>query len=545
MKRLVLVLAVACVTWAAGGVARQAAPAAGPLEFDLLIRNGRVLDGSGNPWVRADLGIRDGRIAAIGPLRGAVAARTVDAADRYLTPGFIDVHSHAAEGLLRRGLEQGRPLLAQGVTTIVANPDGGGPRNLAVQQRQLETLGLGVNVALLVGHGTVRREVLGMADRAPTGDELARMKALVRRGMAEGAFGLSSGLFYTPGSYSTTDELIELMKVVAGFGGLHTSHIRDEGDYDIGVVAAVTEIIRIAEATGTVGIVSHMKALGPDNWGLSVPAIMRMQAARQRGVQVFTDQYPYEASSTTLLAAIVPRRAQAGGTEAMRARFADPATRPKLLAEMRENIRRRGGPASLVIAHYAPQRGYEGQHLGDIASTLGLPPEEAVIELISDGGASIVSFNMHERDIEHIMRQPFTMASSDGGLVFPNEGRPHPRNYGAHARKLAHYARDRGIVSVEEAVRSMTSLPALVFGMPDRGTLRAGAWADLAIFDFAALEDRATYLDPHQLAAGMSYVLVNGTIVIDDGVFTPALPGRVLRKPGGDAVRSSGGGPAR
>jgi N-acyl-D-amino-acid deacylase len=545
--RLIISCAVALLACAAGAAAQpHDGDTAGREPFDILVLNGRLLDGTGNPWVRGDIGIRDGRIAAIGALQGTAAARTIDAAGRYVTPGFIDVHSHAGEGLARAGLEQGRPLLAQGVTTIVANPDGSSPIDLRAQRERFEALGLGVNVALLVGHGSVRREVLGLADRAPTTEELARMQALVRRGMDEGAFGLSTGLFYTPGSFSTTEEVVELMKVVAGRGGLHTSHIRDEGSYDVGLLAAVEETIRIAEETGTVGIVSHMKALGPDSWGLAVPAIMRIEAARARGVQVFVDQYPYEASSTSLLAAIVPRRAQAGGADAMRARFADPATRPRLLAEMRENIRRRGGPESLVVAHYGPERAHEGRHLGEIASSLGLPPEEAVLALIAEGGVSIVSFNMHERDVEHVMRQPFTMTSSDGGLVFPTEGKPHPRNYGAHARKLARYARDRQVVSVEDAIRSMTSLPALVFGLPDRGTLRAGAWADLAIFDLAAIEERGTYLDPHHLAAGMSYVIVNGTIVLDEGEFTAALPGWVLRKRGGvDGVRSSAGGLAR
>jgi N-acyl-D-amino-acid deacylase len=294
----------------------------------------------------------------------------------------------------------------------------------------------------------------------------------------------------------------------------------------------VQEIIRIAEATGTRGIVTHMKALGPDNWGLSVACTTRIDAARARGVEVFADQYPYEASSTSLVAAIVPRWAQAGGDAEMRKRLADPATLEKLRPELRENLRRRGGPASLVIAHYGPDHALEGKSVGEIAVARGLAPEDAVLELIARANASIVSFNMSERDIEHIMRQPYTMSSSDGGLVLMTEGKPHPRNYGAFPRKLARYVRDREVVPLEFAIRSMTTLPALVFGLPDRGVIREGAWADLVVFDLAAVRDTATYTDPHQLAQGMSFVLVNGALVVDEGKFTSALPGKVIRRPG-------------
>jgi N-acyl-D-amino-acid deacylase len=500
--------------------------------FDVLIRNGRLMDGSGNPWVRGDVGIRAGRIAAIGRLGHARATRVVDAADRVVTPGFIDVHSHAGEGLARLGLQQGRPLLAQGVTTIFANPDGGGPTDLARQREAFEALGLGVNVGLLVGHGSVREAVMGVEERPPTDEELARMQAMVRAAMAQGAFGLSSGLFYVPGQYATTEEVVALMRVVAEYGGLHTSHIRDEGDYSVGLVAAVREIIRIAEETGTVGIVSHMKALGPDNWGLSVAATTRIDEARRRGVQVFVDQYPYAASSTSLTAALVPGWAQAGGRHAMLARFESVDLRPRILAEVREHLRRRNGAEAILVAHYGPDRRFEGQHLGDIARGLDLAPEEAVLALLAKGGVSIVSFTMSDRDIDHIMRQPYTMTSSDGGLVFPTEGRPHPRNYGAFPRKIAQYVFGRSVVGLEDAIRSMTGLPSQVFSLADRGVLREGAWADVLIFDPAAVRDTATYADPHQLAEGMSYVLVNGSVVVDEGRFTDRLAGRVLWREG-------------
>ena len=503
--------------------------------FDVLIRNGRVLDGSGNPWTRLDVGIAGGRIAALGRLNRATARTVIDAADRLVTPGFIDVHSHAGEGLTRPELRQGRPILAQGVTTVVINPDGGGPVDLAAQRLELEKGGVGPNVALLVPHGSVRRSVIGGANRAPAPEELYRMRALVRRGMEQRAFGLSSGLFYTPGSFATTEELIALAQVVGETGGVYTSHIRDEANYSIGVVAAVQEVIGVAEEAGVVGIVSHMKALGPDNWGLSMAATTRIDQARARGVQVFADQYPYEASSTSLRAALLPGGIELPPEDRVAApRDAMPSderrTRDALEATVRENIRRRGGAASLQIASYAPDRSLQGKTLEQIASARGVAAAEAAIELMVRGSASIVSFNMSEADIRHIMTRPYTMTSSDGGLVPPGAGQPHPRNYGAFARRLNVYVRERGVTSLEWAIRSMTSLPALAFGMKDRGVVREGAAADLAVFDPEAVRDRATYTEPHQLAEGMWWVLVNGVPVVQEGKFTTALPGQVLRK---------------
>ena len=520
----VLILAVVSVC----AVGRPATAQDSP--FDLLITNGRVMDGTGNPWRRADLGIRDGRIVAIGTLRDAAARRRIDAGDRLVTPGFIDVHSHAAGGLASEDLSHGQPLLAQGVTTIVANPDGGGPVDLDEQRARFEVNGVGVNIALLIGHAAVRRAVLEMADRAPTEDEMAEMQRLVRRGMEAGAYGLSSGLFYAPGSYATTEEVAALGSVVAEFGGLYTSHIRDEGNYTVGLLAAVNEVIEIAEANGIPGIVSHMKALGPDNWGLSVAATTRLDEARRRGIEVYADQYPYAASSTGLSAALVPRWAQAGGPDEFTRRLADPETRGRIVVEMRENLRRRGGAEAIVVAFHRPDPSLEGQTLAAIAEASGRPAVETALELIARGRVSIISFNMSERDIAHIMRQRYTMTSSDGGLVPMGEGRPHPRNNGAFARKLGHFVREREVVPLAFAVRSMTSLPAAVFGLRDRGVLRIGAWADIVIFDPDAVRDRSTYIDPHQLAEGIDTVIVNGTVVRAHEGFTDARPGRVLRK---------------
>lgn len=502
-------------------------PGPQPVPFDLLIVNGRVLDGSGNPWRRADVGIRGGRIAAVGRLDAAGAARTIDAAGRIVAPGFIDVHSHAVEALTREALRDARPLIAQGITTIIGNPDGGGPVDLAAQRAALEQGGTGVNVGLMIGHGSVRSTVMGGADRAPAGEELARMQAIVARAVRDGAFGLSSGLFYAPGSFAQLDEVIALARAA---GGVYASHIRDEGNYSIGVLAAVQEVIDVAERAGVRGVVTHIKALGPDNWGLGAAAATRIELARARGIDVLADQYAYDASSTSLGAALVPRWAQAGGAGEFRARLADPATRARIIAQMRENIRRRGGARSIVIASHGPDRSLEGQSLDQIAEARRTAPERAALAIVEAGGASIVSFNMSEEDILALMRKPWTMTSSDGGLALAGEGRPHPRNNGAFTRKLTRYVLERGAVSIEDAMRSMTSLPASTFGIEGRGTIAPGAFADLAVFDPAALRERATYADPHQLSEGMWLVIVNGEPVIQDGAFTGRRPGKVIRR---------------
>lgn len=499
-----------------GGLTGDARQGATPQRFDVLIVNAQVMDGAGNPWVRADVGVRGDRIAAVGDLEGATAGRTIDAADRVLAPGFIDVHSHAGESLTRETLRPAAPMIAQGVTTIVVNPDGGGPIDLAEQRAAFEQGGIGVNVALLIGHGSVRRAVLGTEPREPTPDELGRMQDLVRRAMDEGAFGLSSGLFYIPGRFARTEEVIALARVAGAGGGVYTSHIRDEADYDVGVVAAVDEVIRIAEEGRVRGIVSHMKALGPGNWGKGATLVERIDAARARGVEVFADQYPYEASSTNLQAALLPQGDRT-----------DPSRREAIATE---NLRRRGGPDSIVIAFCRSDRTLEGQSLSQIAKTRNVTPVAAALEIIANGGASVVSFNMSEQDIETIMRQPYTMASSDGGLVEPGVGAPHPRNNGSFARRLARYVRERKVVDLEFAIRSMTSLSALIFGMQDRGVIRPGAVADLVVFDPSAIQDRATYRDPHQLATGVSYVLVNGVLAMDGGKLTYARAGKVLRR---------------
>jgi N-acyl-D-amino-acid deacylase len=514
---------------AAGVVAALASlPGLAQARFDLLIRGGLVIDGTGGAPARADVGVAGDRIRAVGNLAEATAATVIDATGKYVTAGFIDVHSHAGPGLATSALREGRPVLAQGITTVLVNPDGGGPVDLMAQRAEFERGGIGLNVGLMVPHGSVRRTVLEMSDRDPTPGDQARMNALVREGMRAGAFGLSSGLYYAPGSYSKTAEVVAMAREVAPFGGSYTSHIRDESDYGIGVVAAVDEVVTIAEQAGVTGVVTHMKALGPGSWGLSKTLVARIEAARARGVKVFADQYPYEASGTGIVGALMPRWAQVGGREVMIRRITG-ELRGKVRDEVKANLARRGGADTFLIAEYEPDTTIEGKRLSALAAAAGLDPEEYALRLLEKGDAGLVSFNMADDDIALIMRQSWTMTCTDGGLQPMTEGKPHPRSYGAFPRKLERYVRERQIVELPFAIRSMTALAAEVFGIRDRGVVRPGALADLLVFDLAAVKERSTYEDPHQLAEGIDTIVVNGRLVRDRGRFTGTLAGRVLR----------------
>lgn len=512
--------------------ALSAAPLAHAQQYDIVIRNGRVLDGTGNPWFYADVAINGDKIAAIGDLSEATARRVIDATGLYVAPGFIDTHSHAAGGLASKALSAGHPLLAQGITTVLVNPDGGGPADLVEQRRKLEEHGLGLNVALMVPHGSVRRAVIGTENRAPTPDEMQKMKDLVRAGMEAGAFGLSSGPYYSPGSFAKTEELVELAKVAAEYGGAYNSHIRDESDYNIGVVAAVEEVITVAREARLPGVVTHIKALGPRVWGLSDTIVHRIEQARAEGVEVFADQYPYDASSTSLSAALLPRWAQAGGRKALEERLDDPATRARIRAEVVENLDRRGGADRIKFARFARDRSIEGKTLQQVAAERNLDPVDLTLELVYGGAApGIVSFNMNENDIITFMRQPWTMTASDGGLVRMGQGVPHPRGYGTFPRKIRRYVIERGVVDLATAIRSMTSLPATVYRIPGRGLLRTGNVADIVVFDLETITDNATYDDPHQLASGMVHVIVNGGFAIENGQLNDSrLNGKVLTR---------------
>lgn len=537
----VALVASTLLAWAGAPLAAQApqpAKSAAPT-YDLILKGGRVLDGTGNPWYYADVAVSGDHIAAVGDLGDATAKRVIDAHGLYVTPGFIDVHSHAASGLASAELSHGEPLLAQGITTIVGNPDGGGPTDLVAQRAKLESHPLGPNVALAIGHNSVRGAVLGMQDRDPTPAELDRMRELVKTAMEAGAFGLSDGPYYAPGSYSKTPEIVALAKIAAQYGGVYQSHIRDESDYTIGLPAAVDEVITISREAKIPALVDHIKALGPDVWGYSNAIVEKIDRARAEGLQVYADQYPYEASGTSITGALVPRWAQAstgstGKKSGLQAVIADPVQHAKLRADMLENFRRRGGAERLQISEFRPDPSIEGKTLAEVAKARGVEPVDLAIDLLKQGGAGLVSFNMDERDIATFMQQPWTMTCTDGGLVPMNQGVPHPRFYGAFPRKIRKYVEEENVITLPVAIHSMTGLPAQVYHMDDRGRIEAGRKADILVFDLPRVKDTATYQKPHQLAEGMVYILVNGGLEMDNGQFTDVHTGRVLsRRPAG------------
>ncbi|MYA40272.1 MAG: amidohydrolase family protein [Gemmatimonadetes bacterium] len=503
--------------------------ACSPAPYDIVLQGGRVVDGTGSPPVVADVGVRNGLVAGVGDLSNATAGTILDVTGLYVAPGFIDTHSHSGPGLATEELSHAEPLLAQGLTTVVVNPDGGGPVDLVEQRADLEEEGLGVNVVQLVGHGSVRGRVMASDDRAPTADELDEMRALVRAGMEAGAWGLSSGTFYTPGSYSENSELIELARVAAEYGGIYTSHIRDESNYTIGVLAAVEEVIDVSRQSGITGVVTHIKALGPPVWGTAAAMVDRIEAARAEGLSVYADQYPYLASATGLSAALLPRWSQAGGSTAFAERVADPETNMRIREAMVENLARRGGADRIQFRRFEADPAIEGRLLSDLATERDADPIDVALELILQGGPSIVSFNMSEEDLLTLMTREWTMTSSDGGLPLFGVGVPHPRSYGAFARKIGVFVFQDRVMSLEAAVRSMTALPAEVMGMEDRGRIEEGLVADLVVFsDY--FKDNATFTEPHQLSSGVVHLFVGGEAAILNSAFTGARAGQVLVK---------------
>jgi dihydroorotase/N-acyl-D-amino-acid deacylase len=514
--------------------------AAQPAPYDLLLRNARIVDGTGSPWYRADLGIRGSVIARIAPSIDEPAARTIDVAGEVVAPGFIDIHTHAARGIFQ--IPTADNYVRQGVTTLIEGPDGSSPVPLTPFLAKLDALQKSVNVGAFIGQGSIRSAVIGEVNRTATADELQKMRGLVEQGMKDGAFGLSTGLFYVPGTFTPTDEVIELAKVAGRFGGIHISHMRDETSR---VLDSVNETIAIGERGGLPTQVTHHKIIGRPNWGKSVETLQAVDAARARGVDATIDAYPYTASSTSIQSALFPAWAQEGGRKQVLARLADPAIRPKIKAEIVRVIRNeRGGgdPKNIVVANCDWDASLAGRNLSEVTERRGLSPTvedaaEAAMWLVESGGCQGIFHAIGEEDLERILRHPATMIGSDGEIPTFGKASPHPRSYGTFVRVLAVYARERQIITLADAVRKMTAFPAQRLGLLDRGLVRPGMKADLVVFDPARVRDLATFEKPHQYAEGVSRVITNGQLVFEGGAMTAARPGAVLYGPGWSSGR--------
>jgi len=531
--------------------------------YEVLIRNGRVVNGTGNPWFRADLAIEKGRIAAIGRLADEPADIVIDAEGLVVCPGFIDMHSHSDLTLLINPLAESK--VRQGVTTEVTGNCGSSaaPLNDLLREeilrtvpmvreagleltwstlgeygRLLEERGISLNVAPLVGNANLRVLALGFENRPPTQDELEQMKRILAQAMKEGAFGMSTGLIYPPSCYADTKELVELARVVAEYGGIYATHIRGEGAT---LIQAVREAIEIGEKAGVPVEISHHKASGRANWGRVRQTLRMMEEARERGVDVTCDVYPYTAGSTGL-DALLPAGAYEGGVEKLLERLRDPEARRKIREEMMRSWEDRGPDtlgapewSCIMISYCRGHPELEGRTIEEIARERNVDPFDLVFDLLIEEEASvgIVLFTMCEEDMRRVLVHPLSMIGSDSSARAPygvlGKGKPHPRTYGTFPRILGRYVREERLLTLEEAIRKMTSLPAQKLGLRDRGVIHEGAWADLVILDPERVIDQATYQDPHRYPVGIEYVLVNGVIVIEREKHTKALPGRVLR----------------
>lgn len=502
--------------------------------YDLVLRNARIVDGTGSPWYRGDIAIRGDIIARIALVISEPAARVIDVKGAVVAPGFIDLHTHAIRGIFQ--VPTADNYIRQGVTTILEGPDGGSPVPLKPFLDKLEVLPKSINIGSFIGQGSVRMKIIGLANRNVTPEELDRMRALVRQGMEDGAFGLSTGLFYVPGVFTPLAEIVELQKVAGPMGGVHTSHMRDEASK---VLDSVRETIAIGEQGGLPTQISHHKMIGQANWGKSAETLWLVDEARARGVDATIDQYPYAASSTTISSALLPPWAQEGGHKQTVARLKDPATRAKIraiTADLIRNERGGGDPKNVVLSLCEWDASLNGKNLSEVTQQRGQLPTpdnaaETVMWIVEQGGCRGVFHAISEEDVVRVMQHPAMMVASDGEVVIPGRGAPHPRSYGTFARVLGVYVREKKILTLEDAVRRMSSFPASRIGLHDRGVLREGLKADIAIFDPAIVHDMATFEKPHQYAAGFSQVIVNGQVVYENGAMTAARSGRVLYGP--------------
>ena len=499
------------------------------LRLDVLIRGGRVIDGTGSSAVRTDVGISDDRIVFLGDAgqRRLAASRTIDATGLIVAPGFIDPHTHAAAQLANPRASHNQPYLYQGVTTLFVGNDGESPLDINAAFKEWQSHGIGTNVATFIGHGAVRRAVVGVRDVLVSAEHMAKMRALVATAMENGALGLSTSLSYVPGHFATTEEVIELSKVAAAYGGIYDTHLRSEDSSGIGLLASLEEALRIGREAKIPVHISHIKVGSADLWGQSKQVIGLINQARAQGLQITANQYPYSASSTGQFTQSlgVPAWALDGGRDELLKRLGDETIRSKLLAAMNEQIRLLGGPNAILFAKGGTVwPDIAGKYLSAIADEASKSPAEAALDIIQRGGRiRTISFRMNEGDIEEFMRQEWVMTGSDGGFG-------HPRMYGTFPRKIREYVFNRKILTLPAAIRASSALAAETFGLTGRGKIREGYFADIVVFDEATIADRATYEEPTILPNGIRFVLVNGRVVIDEGEYNGTLAGRTLRK---------------
>ena len=526
-RRVLLAVALAAC---ARSTSSTASPGAA---YDVVVTNGTIIDGSGAARFRGDVAVSNGQIVRVehGSIPTAGAKRVIDAGGLIVAPGFIDLHAHLDP---LPGMPDAQSAAMQGVTLALGGPDGGGPYPFGAYLDSLDRKALGIDVAFLAGHNTIRRAVMGTENRAPTAPELARMERMVGESMHEGAFGMSTGLRYIPGFYSNTDEVVALSKVAADSGGIYTSHLREEG---VGLLQGVGEALEIGRRAHIPIVLTHHKAIGRQMWGKSVVTLHMVDSARAAGTDVMIDQYPYTASSTSL-DVLVPPWALAGGNSQLRARLADPMLRDSITRGVIEYLLNDRGGGDLRRVQFSRVRWdstLNGKTLHDLVVRSGKEPtvENAapiVLESVLKGGASMIYHIIDEADVRRIMAHPMTMIASDGRLNRLGDAVPHPRAYGTFPRVLGKYARDEHVISLETAVHKMTGMPAARLGLADQGCITAGCAANVTIFSAEKVRDVGSFEDPHHYPEGIPYVIVNGIPVVDNGAFAAARPGVVLRR---------------